>query len=119
MEQKADESPLLRFAQAAQKAGEDFVNSPAGGLLIAAGVFAAETAVDVGLNMLETAQGQDSFVSPRSRAIAGAVYDAKLMTVTISFKNGKSYDYLCDPSTWQAFKSAGSKGGFYNDVWAE
>jgi hypothetical protein len=119
IEQKAEESALLRFARALQEEGQKFVDSPAGGLLIAGAVTVAEVAVDVGMGLLEDATGQDSFVSPRSSAIAGAVYDAKFMTVEIQFKGGGMYSYPCDPATWKAFKAAPSKGKFYNDHFAE
>ncbi len=49
-----------------------------------------------------------------SSVLSRAVYDEKLRILTISFKNGRSYNYYNVPEEiWKSFKDADSKGRFF------
>ena len=52
-----------------------------------------------------------------SSFITRAYYDAEDMTLTLTFKDGTSHDYLCPIQTYLAFMAADSKGAFFNATW--
>lgn len=56
----------------------------------------------------------EEFVISGSSVLSGARYDEKKFLLSVTFLNGRSYDYYnVPPSIWKAFKESGSKGKFF------
>lgn len=61
-------------------------------------------------------QGEYTDNSP-STAVDHATWDSHSMMITIHTHSGRTYEYPCDPATWEAYTSSISKGSFLNETW--
>lgn len=54
-----------------------------------------------------------------SSAVSSSSWNPVTMTADITFRNGKSYSYPCNPEQWFDWKTSGSKGEAFTELFRD